>query len=270
MLKLLKTNIIANLKFYGRNKLFISISILILIFLLLLISSPSASLSSNRLFGLLISIIETFNFYFLILIGILALISIWYHKKNKTVKLIFTKPCTPEIWVLSHYISIALLHIIFLLGSFFIYVFASYYWGLPFQAGIFVLLAYYFLLGIIIYSYLLFLSTWLHPVMAGFFAISFMDKIFFFIARECYSEFNKSEDVISSMFLLIGKWISLFLYYIIPGCFVFNDEFNDVFNSLRFEFKYIGYLLDMAIYALALFVLSYLLTTYKLRKTRFN
>lgn len=268
--KILKANIKVNLQFYRRNKLLLLIGILFLgIVGMTMIPSILFSTSNERFF-LIITIFKTVTWFMSMMLALIALMSVWYHRSNKCIKLVFTRPCSPEKWVLGHFLSAALVFAAGLLLALLFYVSASLIWGIPLQRAITVSIIVSFVHGMLIYSYLLLLSSLMHPIVAGFIALVFSEGVFYWLAMMCQASAESITNTALSFVLYTLKNIFGSIYYVLPTMSPFEDKLQKLSTGLRIsraEWKYIAGIL---IYFLIFSAFSYFVTVYSLRKKRIN
>ena len=97
----LRANIRTNLRFYARNRLLLILSLLFGGIMSLSLLPSLFFTSAGTRFHILLQIYSAFRTFLFIVVGMIALLSVWYHRSQKCVKLVFTKPCSPENWILS-------------------------------------------------------------------------------------------------------------------------------------------------------------------------
>jgi len=269
MLKLLKANIVVNLQFYIRNKLILFLAMILLVGFGFSLVPILAYSSVNERFNNILFIINEMVYFAKIFLAAVALISIWYHTSNKCVKLIFTKPCSPELWVLSHYLSAALVYLVMLIFIFFIYTLLSFIYGVNFQSGVFVWIFVKFVYGMILFSYLLMLSSWFHPVVAFLISTMFSESVFYYLAIMFRNGKDFFDNIIAvTIFNSIGKVFKA-VYYTLPDMSPLIEKFDSLNTGLRLPANWITYMIGIFVYTTIFFAFSYSLTVFSLRKKRF-
>src|SRR2546425_12254030 len=107
MAELLRANVLANFAYFRRSRLLIAFA---LVFLLLtgLTSLPTFFINSSvQNFNSLQEIYSTMNVFLLLFAAGLGLFVVSSHLRNRSLKMVFTKPCSPAVWLLSAFISAA-------------------------------------------------------------------------------------------------------------------------------------------------------------------
>jgi ABC-type transport system involved in multi-copper enzyme maturation permease subunit len=270
MNKILRANIHNNLIYYRRNKLLLIVSLLFIAVMLLNLIPSLFFTSHNIRFRLALQIYTGIVGFTGFIVAMIGLISVWAHRSNKSVKLVFTKPCSPETWLLSHYISAGLVLLTGMLVSVVLYLALSLIWNIPIQAGI---LAYSFNLCVSIvltFCYLVLLSAWLHPIIAGLVYLAFSENMFYWLALLCKSGIDTLESALLKGMLTVLHWITYGLYYVLPAMKPFEEKMKHLGANLRVPENYGLYSIGQLVYTLLFIVFCFSLTIYSLRKRRMN
>src|SRR5882672_7023010 len=163
MAELLRANVLANFAYYRRSRLLIAFA---LVFLLLtgLTSLPTFFVKSGiQNFNSLQEIYSTMNGFLLFFAAGLGLFIISSHLRNRSLKMVFTKPCSPALWLTSAFLSAVavsfLLHCIVLGGA----AALSLGWHLPVRGGLVFVSMDTFLASVGIIAYMMLLTTVAHP-----------------------------------------------------------------------------------------------------------
>jgi ABC-type transport system involved in multi-copper enzyme maturation permease subunit len=134
--ELLRANVLANFAYFRRSRLLLAFA---LVFMLLtgLSSLPTFFGSSGvQNFNSLQEIYSTMNEFLLIFAAGLGLFAVSSHLRNRSLKMVFTKPCSPAVWLLSAFVSTVavtlLLHLVVLTSG----VVLSLVWHLPVRGGL--------------------------------------------------------------------------------------------------------------------------------------
>src|SRR5260370_31546453 len=105
MAELLRANLLANFAYFRRSRLLLAF---ILVFLLLtgLSSLPPLFMHSGvQSFNALRQIFSVLNGFLLFFSGGLGLFIISSHLRSRSLKMVFTKPCSPALWLISAFLS---------------------------------------------------------------------------------------------------------------------------------------------------------------------
>jgi hypothetical protein len=105
MAEVLRANILAHFAFYRRSRLLMAFA---LAFLLLTgLSSLPALFNDDgvKTFNALQQIFSILNVFLLFLAGGLGLFIVSSHLRNRSLKMVFTKPCSPALWLASAILS---------------------------------------------------------------------------------------------------------------------------------------------------------------------
>src|SRR5258708_25141309 len=105
MAELLRANLLANFAYFRRSRLLLAF---MLVFLLLtgLSSLPPLFMHSGvQSFNALRQIFSVLNGFLLFFSGGLGLFIISSHLRSRSLKMVFTKPCSPALWLISAFLS---------------------------------------------------------------------------------------------------------------------------------------------------------------------
>lgn len=265
MAELLRANILANLAYYRRSRLLLAF---LLVFLLLtgLSSLPPLFMNSGvQTFNALKEIFSVLNGFLLFFAGGLGLFIVSSHLRSRSLKMVFTKPCSPAVWLISAFLSATavslLLNGIVLLSA----VLLSLGWHLPVRAGLVFVSAETFVASIGIIAYLMFLTTLVHPAVAATLALIFNADLFYG-GQEWTQSVIQSGN--SNLGLRLLDKVFHYLYLTSPIVHAFPKQAEPINTSLRVmhgEWKYLLYGLG---YAIALAAFCYCLSLFFLQRKR--
>ena len=262
----LKTNVHINFLFYRRNKLLVIVGILCFALMVLTMIPSMIFTSANERFQLASRLYQFLVMFLYLLVALIALISVWYHRSNRCLKLIFTKPYAPEQWVFSHYVSVVLLISVGLFTGVFLYGVLSLCWGLPLQVGVLGAVVYHFCGILLVYSYLLALSSWVHPVVATVLYLLFSEGLFHWLALLCRAGAEAIEAGLGHVTLVVLDKIFYAIYFVLPTSAPFGEALSRVSNSFRMGWGDLKYVAGTLVYFAIMVSLAYLLTVLSLRR----
>jgi ABC-type transport system involved in multi-copper enzyme maturation permease subunit len=176
---LLFANVRALLRFYARSRLLLALALLMLvIFGLSLLPMVLFDTATSRFESLrqLSSMMDSFTFVFVPVMGLLAVSS---HLRQRTLKMVVTKPCPPEAWLLGVFVSAGLVSLALHAAVAAVTAGLSVAWGVPYQTGFLHLAVEGFLESTVALAFLVALTTLLHPVVAVIVILFFSDAIFY-------------------------------------------------------------------------------------------
>jgi hypothetical protein len=260
------TNIRINLKFYRRNRLLLISSILIMGVLGLSIIPAFFFLTKTKHLEIIRIIFAQLSSFTTIITAALGLLLISHHIGNRTTKMVFTKPCPPEIWLLSNFLSASLVSFTLSIGIFFICSILCLGWGIPFQWGILYITFNEFLQAVVVLSYITFLTVLFHPVIAVLFIFLFSDGVFYSLKLLLAGGVKASSGGSFSIGLKMAKLFVDVIYMILPNGKPFFERMSPVYSSLRVSAESWGYLLLAFAYTVLVASLLYLLSAYFLKK----
>ena len=263
MTELLKANIWADVRFYRRSKLLLAFMLVFLLLTALQSLPPLFMNSGVQSFNSLQEIVADLNFFLLILAAGMGLLVISSHLRNRSLKMVFTKPCPPEVWLLSAFLSAAAMSLflnVVVLGS---TVVLSLLWHLPVRMGLVFVSAETFVASLGLIAYLMLLAMVMHPALAAIVAIIFNADLFY-----QFDVWTKAaiRSGYSSIALRLVERLFHGLYILLPMVFPFDKQTENVHTSLRVmsvDWKYLPYSFG---YTLALSAFCYFVSLLALKK----
>ncbi len=265
MAELLKANLLAHFAYYRRSRLLLAF---LIVFLLLtgLSSLPALFAHSGvQSFYSLREIFSTLNVFLLFLAGGLGLFIISSHLRSRSLKMVFTKPCSPALWLVSAFmaaVAVCLLLNAIVLGS---AVVLSLVWHLPVRAGLVFVSVNTFIASVGIIAYLMLLTMLVHPAVAVAFALIFNADLFYNGQLWAQATIRSGS---SSWILRVLERLFHYLYLLLPMVFPFEKKTESIYSSLRVLHGEWAYLLYSFGYALALSAFFYLLALFALQRRR--
>ena len=262
MVELFKANILADLTYYRRSKLLLAFMLVFLLLTALQSLPPLFMNSGVQNFNSLRQIVSVLNFFLLILAAGMGLLVISSHLRSRSLKMVFTKPCPPELWLLSAISSAATMSFflnVVVLGS---GVLLSVLWHIPVRMGLVFVSAETFVVSLGLIAYLMLLAMIMHPALAAIVALIFNADLFYQFDVWTKAAIRSGN---SSIALRIVEQLFHSLYILLPMLYPFDKQTQGVHTSLRVmsgEWKYLlfslGYVLTLSAfcYCLALFALK--------------
>ncbi len=266
MYKLL-ANIKINLKFYRRNK-FLLVALIFIIAILGLSMIPTIFFfTKTKYFEIVKMIFFQLSWFATIITGALGLFFISHHIGNHSTKMVFTKPCPPEVWLLSGFLSAIIVSLFLYIVIFFICSILFIIWNIPFQWGIIYVVFNDFLKTIIVLSYIIFLTILFHPVIAVLLVVIFREGNFYFAKILLMSKIEESKEGLS-IFLKILKGLVDIVYMALPCFSPYFKETSRIYSSFRIlDVNFLCLFLTL-VYTLCISVFFYFLSNYFLKKKR--
>ena len=265
MPELLRTNVVAHLAFYRRSRLLLAFLLLFAVLTGLEFVPQLFVPSGVQKFNTLRDILGTLNFFLLLFAAGLGLFIISAHLRNRSLKMVFTKPCPPYVWLGSAFLSaviVALLLDLIVLGGM---TALSLFWHLPVRTGLLFVSADTFITSIGLAAYLMLLATVLHPAIAAILAIIFNADMFydgFVWAQSAIRAGNRSAG------LRVLERAFHFLYLAAPILHPFSRQTENIYVSMRVMHDEWKYLLFSLGYSLALSAFCYFIALSALQRKR--
>jgi hypothetical protein len=263
MLDQLLLNTRVHLRFYARNRLLLAFAIVLSgVFGLTMIPMVMMDTSANR-FSLLQSItgqLGTFSMIFTASLGLFALSS---HLRNRNVKMVLTKPCRPETWLASIFLSALLvglaLHGLIAVAGMGL----SLFWSIPLQPGLAFVAIDGFLRSVILFSFVTMLTMAFHPVVAVL-VVSVVNEETFYGLKYLIASAGAANG--SGPWLTLASVLCDGVYMLLPMVQPLGDRTEGVYRSWRAtggDWLTLG---GGCGYALLVTLFLYLLSLYLLRR----
>ena len=265
MAELIKANFLANLAYFRRSKLLIAF---LLVFLLLtaLEALPAVFfLSAVPRLNVLREIFSSTNRYLLIYAAGLGMFIMSSHLRSRSLKMVFTKPCPPAVWLLSAFLTAAFISFLLTLVVFCSSAIMSLVWHLPVRQGLLFVSLDTFVSSLGLISYLMLLTTIAHPAIAIAFVLIFNADMFYEGRFWALSQIRSGD---TSLSLKIMERIFHALYMLVPMTQAFSDKTEGIYVSLRVmrgEWKYLIYSLA---YVLAFSAFCYFVSLFALHRKK--
>ena len=266
MIERFRANVAINLKFYRRNRLLAGVALLFIVLSLLYVGGSLLFASSTGRFDLIRQLFDQLTRFAFVFVAAVGLVLVAVQVRGKAVKLIFTKPCSPEVWLGSAFVSAIILAAILYFSIAVITLALSLLWHIPIQSGFTFIAIEWFFEAISAMAYMTFLSTVMHPVIAIMIAVLFNESIFFTMRMGLIATIKYTGG---NLLLPLLEKVTYVLYVITPMFSPYSEKTETINNSLRVAPGEWHYLIYICVYALTLTVLFYLLTLFALKRKNF-
>jgi hypothetical protein len=181
-------------------------------------------------FRTLQGIFSELNGMLLFLAGAIGLFVISSHFRSRCLKMVFTKPCPPSMWLGSAFLSAVLISLFLnslILGG---TVILSLIWHVPVRTALIFISADNFIISVGIIAYLILLATVLHPALAVAFILIFNAEMFYNFQVWAQGAIRAGN---SSLYLRVFEKFFHFLYLLLPMVNPYGKKMEDVHSSLR-------------------------------------
>lgn len=231
--KQLRACLVTNITFVWRNRLPVVVGSLFLGMALLTMLPAFFLATPGKHLLLLRQLVSTLNGCVYWLSGAIALLTLSHHLRSRSVKLVLTKPCPLEVWLLSNFLSVLAIAfvldaIIWLAG-----VGCSALWGLPVQQGLAYLSFESFCRTVIVCAYLILLTTLFHPAVAVLVAVMFQEGTFYMMLVWLTAAVQATGGPAVPPILVALKQAFEAFYFLLPSYAPFLMDTAGVHQSLR-------------------------------------
>lgn len=247
MLDQLVLNTLVHLKFFARNRLVMGLALIVVVVFALSLAPAFLMGSTIGRFDLLRMMVSQIGSITLLLTSGLGLFAIAAHVRGRNLKLVFTRPCPPEVWLASVFLAGGLviggLHLLIAAGTWAL----SAALGVPYQSGFAFLALDGFFRSMVWFSYVTALSIVFHPVLAVLLALFLNEGTFYALKFALASA--ASTGAARSGLATVGRALVDVFYYLLPITHPFSDRTAAVYSSMRVVRADWSVLLQVAGYA---------------------
>ena len=258
----LRANIATNLRFFRRNRILLGATLLYLAFTALMLIPSVIFGSLSKHFDILKSLDGSLGNTVIVFTALMGLLYMASHFRNRNVKMVLTKPCTPETWLLALVISAAVVSLVLNVMAAAISAILFAVWDIPFQGGLIFITLDNYLSGLVIFAFVIFLATSMPPVLAVIVAIVASESTIYWLRTIVAAgiDANVSGGLSTLDKVLYG------IYMVLPSYSLFQHQSEAVYQTWRVAPRDWLPLLYTLLYTGAMMTLFYLLTLVALRR----
>lgn len=250
------------LRFYSRDRLLLAFGLLMAVVFGLGFVPAFVFGTATARFETLHHIAQTLNAFAFVFVPALGLIAVSSHLRGRTLKLVVTKPCPPEVWLAAVFGSATLvafaIHAVIALAT----AGLSLWWSIPYQTGFLFLAIEGFFQSIVVLSFLIVLATVLHPVVAVLTSLLFTESL----ASSLRVLLAGSQAGSHRAWLVPVQWSCDALYAVLPLYDPIGEKTSALHRSLRTVPHDWLLLLLLAAYAFTAAVFSFTVASIALRR----
>ena len=253
----LRSNIAIHLKFFRRNRLLLAIGIVFLLVASLYTALSVLFESAAGRFELIRAVFMQLSWYSLIFTAALGLVLMSTHLRGKSVKLVFSKPCSVETWVGSGFLAAILVSSLLYATIWLVSVGLSLVWGIPVQGGFGFIALEMWARAIIAMAMLTFLATVFHPIVAILLMLFFNEGTFYGLRTGLIAAFEATGG---NPLLPVLEQVMFAIYMMLPMQDPLGELTGEVYGSLRAMNEQWGYLAMLLSYTTAVTAIFYFLS----------
>ncbi len=226
-------NMKVNLIFYRRNNL-------LLIMLLLVLGVEGMSLIPSLIFNtstvkfyLIQTLFSQLDGMAMVISAVLGLLTVSYHLRNRCLKMVVTRPCPPDIWLLAVFLSAILVTAAIYLVVFLAAAFLFVVWQVPFQWGLPFLTLMGFFRAVTVMAYLTMLATLMHPILAIMVAALFQDFMFQQLMTLVMAGAATASGAMHQFLFQLLHGALYVVYLVLPSYGMFSHQLGNVHTTYR-------------------------------------
>jgi hypothetical protein len=265
MVELLRANISAHLIYFRRSRLLLAFG-LVFLGMVVLFTLPQMLLATNvTAFDIIREALGEAEMFLVVFSAALGLFLISSHLRARNLKMVFTKPCPPALWLASAFLAAILVSLFLQLLITAVTMTACLAFRLHVEMGVLFVSFDSFAMCVGMIGYLTFLATALHPVMAVVFLMFFNPSIFYQLRMQMLGFIQSGSK---NVLVHVLEPFFQFLYMVLPIFHAFSDKTASVRASLRVDHGQWARVFEAFGYDLALAALCYCLSLFLLRRKR--
>jgi hypothetical protein len=268
MIRQLLACVKVNYIFYRRNSLLVVVALL-LVGGLILMALPSVFLEgAAKKFDAVRKILESLNTFLYLFTALIALVTVFQHLRDRSLKMVITKPCPISVWMLANFagallLMAALYTIVYLVAGILFWA-----WHVPFQSGLVYEWLYAVCRAAILFSYLTLLTTLVHPVIAGMIAVFLREGTFYYTYLLVAGIYPHVDHPMLKTVLRALKPALYAGYMVAPIYSPYEKEAQAVASSLRIQPGDLAGLGYTVLYTFVFAAFCYALSTILLQRRR--
>lgn len=262
MRKQLVGHLRALFKFYRRSRLLLAIGLVYLGWIGVSLILSATMRSGTGRFELVRLLFDQLNGFATLLTGALGLLVISSHLRDKSLKIVFTKPAPPDLWLAACVLSAATVSLAVHALTLALVLGLSLVWGVPIQTGFMLLSAHGFLSALVLLGFIVFLTMAVHPAIAVLLVLLLREPTFYWL------RFTLAARIAGdwSTFYWLLERACYAIYVVLPSFEPYADKLEGVSRSLRASADDARIVLYSAGYALACLAFFYSLSAWLLRR----
>ncbi|MBI3393034.1 MAG: hypothetical protein HY039_07580 [Nitrospirae bacterium] len=268
MFPALRTTVMVHLKFYRRDKILLGAVISIFLILSLSLIPSLFFISSSDRLATIKTVFQQLSTFAYLVTAVAVMLGVSDQIRNRSIKMVLTKPFPPEAWLLSVLLSGLIVAAVSYAGILLACSILFGIWGIPYQWGLLFVTANDFMQTLILVSYMTLLAVVFHPVLAAFFAILFHESSFYMLKLLLNGGIQAVGEGSVSFGLKTIRGIVDVVYLATPALTPFSRETETIYSSLRLEDGSVRYLGLAFVYVFVSSTFFFLLAAYFLKKKR--
>lgn len=268
MKKAFLANLVAHLIFFRRNRLVVLIG-LFLCFIWGTTLIPSLLFISARdKFQLIQMLMSQSHGFITVFVAALAVMALHYNFNQRCFKMVITKPCPPEVWLLALYVAVMLVAAVLFTLVLVAAVVLFLAWHIPLQWGVFYVVGAAFLQVMTIVAVLSFLVTVIHPFLAIILMALASESTFYGLLIMLSAAISHATAPWAKFWYGAANVVVYGLYLIVPSYSLFEKKVAKVQSSLRMGWGDLQWLGLSLLYTILISALFFALSSLALRRRR--
>lgn len=257
----------ANLKLYRRNKLLLGGGVILLLMIPLMSADLLFQMRDLDRFDMMARIFDTGNWVLYLLIGATGLITISEPYRERSIKLVLTRPISPEKWLLSHFVTAFGLTFSFYVGFGVLTHGVSFLLGVEYYSGFWFLTFSWICRALILFSVLLVVSLYLRPILAAAVCLIFNPQTFSYFSTMLISSASASISLGEpNTWLTASSYVVTGIYLVLPAYTPLYDSVSHIY--MRHQLEATGdwwYLLGTAGYTSLIVLFAFFMVLFAIR-----
>lgn len=268
MMKAFQSNLVAHLIFFRRNRLVLLVG-LFLCFIWGSTLIPSLLFISARdKFQLIQMLMSQSHGVVMVFVAALAVMALHYNFNQRCFKMVITRPCPPEVWLLALYAAVMLVAAVLYALVLVAVVVLFRVWHIPLQWGVFYVVGNSFLTVMTIVPVLIFLVTVMHPFLAIILMALANEGTFYGLLVMLSAALSHATAPWAKFWYGVANTVVYGVYLVVPSYSLFERKVAKIHSSLRMGWNDLEWLGLTLLYTVLIGALFFALAALALRRRR--
>ena len=255
----------AHLIYFRRSRLLLAFG-LVFLGIIVLFALPQLFMATKlTVFDVIRIALDEMEIFLVIFSAALGLFLVSSHLRARNLKMVFTKPCPPGLWLVSAFLAAILVSLFIQLLITAVAMTACLAFRLHVQMGVLFVSLDSFAMCVGMIGYLTFLATAMHPVLAAVFVVFFNPSLFYLLRVQMLGFIESGSK--NALVRILEPSFQL-VYMALPVFHAFSDKTASVRASLRVDHGQWMHVFGAFGYDLALAALCYCLSLVFLQRKR--
>lgn len=261
-------NLVVHLAFFRRNRLVVLVGLLLAGVWGMSLVPSLFFISTRDKFQMITMLLEQSHWFIMIFVAGLAIMTLSYNFNQRCFKMVVSKPCPPEVWLLALYAAVMLvataLYVLVTVAAVVMFL----VWHIPLQWGLFYLLGSSLLQAVVVVAILSFLVSVMHPFLAVVLMGLANESTFYGLLVMFSAGAGNATKPMVALGYKIAMVVTYGFYLVAPSYSLFDKKVEKLHSALRCGVADLPWLGLSLLYTVLVGALFFALTALALRRRR--